>query len=155
MFKRIFGTILAGGIAELFLLIAAGSKFGALPVIAEIIVSAIIGAAVIRHFGLRSLVRLQAEMQSVGQATEVVSHGVFGTIAGVLLISPGLLGDIAGALLLIPAVQKFLLLRFIHVRGNGAGFTHTAGHERIIVIEGEATEIAGDAVPPPSSERLK
>lgn len=155
MFKRIFGTILAGGILELFLLIAAGSRFGALPVFAEIIVSAIIGGTVIRHYGLRSLARLQAEMQGAGEAKEVTSHGMFGTIAGVLLILPGIIGDIVGFLLLIPAVQRFLLSRFVQVPGAGPGHSRSGGYERIIVIEGEATEINGNPAPPPSPERPK
>ncbi len=155
MFQRIFGIITLGGVAELFLLIAAGARFGALPVFAEIVLSAVIGGTVIRHFGIRSLSRMQAEMQGNVLNRSSLSGGLFGSIAGLLLILPGFIGDAVGLLLLIPAVQIFLLSRFTGFSTPQAGPQQPRPYGRVVVIEGEATEIASDTTATPvSPEKL-
>lgn len=142
MFRRILGLIASGGIAELFILIAAGSRFGAMPVFAMLILSAAAGFALIRHFGLQSLAKLQADLQDLGRPQAPLSRNIFGTIAGLLLILPGFLSDTAGIALLFPATQRFILKRLLTAKGDG--FAHSGKYERIIIIDGEATEIDRD-----------
>jgi UPF0716 protein FxsA len=144
---RILGLILGGGLIELFLLIAAGSRFGAMPVFAVVIMTGLAGGMIVRHFGLKSLASLQAELRGTGSAEEAISKGVVGTIAGLLLILPGLIGDALGLLLLVPAIQSWLIRLLLSKSGGAGGFeTRHNHHRRVIVIEGEAQEI--DEGPP-------
>ncbi len=141
MAGRILGIFLAGVAAELFLLIWAGSRFGVLPVFGALILSMITGGLVIRRYGLRSVSRLQNELQSTaGQPENALAYGIFGTIAGFLLILPGFLSDIAGLALLFPPVQRAVLKRLGPVPTTTKRYG-TWDSQRTIIIEGEATEI--------------
>lgn len=152
MFRRIFGGIFAFGLLELFLLIAAGSRFGALPVFGIVLLTGALGVIVIRHFGVKSLTSLQSEMRGSAINRIPVGHGILGAIAGVLLIMPGLIGDLLGLLLLLPPIQRWITARYLKVP-EGSFSTSSGSHGRIIVIEGEATDIDDGAVRPNSSDQ--
>lgn len=154
MFRFISGAILAGGAVELVLLIAAGSRFGVLPVMAALVASGVIGFGVIRHFGMRSLAGVQNEIRATGAPGASLSQGVFGAMAGVLFILPGFLSDILAVLLLVPAVQRFVLGRFVQTT-RGSGPTPGRASGRVIVIDAEATEIEPDPPPQNPPVRLK
>lgn len=145
MIGRIFGLFVGFGVLELFLLIWAGSQFGALPVFGVLIAAAILGIVLIRRFGLRSLGGLQSRMRDPGKPLPPLSSGLFGALAGFLLFVPGFLTDIAGLVLLIPAVQRKILSRFTIIETQQSGWTRRQGP---LVIEGEAIEITEERPPP-------
>jgi UPF0716 protein FxsA len=154
VFKRIFGGILVFALLELFLLIWAGSRFGALPVFGIILLTGAAGVMVIRHFGVQSLTRLQAEVRGSAIARPSMGQGLLGALAGALLIMPGLLGDALGLFLLLPPVQRWIAGRYLRVP-EGSFRSSAGSYGRVIVIEGEATEAdKGPVRPNPTEPRL-
>ena len=95
-------------ILEIIVFIRAGEWIGLWPTVAGVVLTAVIGAAIVRHQGLSTLARAQ---KSVGEGrfpvTEVFD-GLCLVFAGAFLITPGFLTDSVGFLLLVPPVRAFL-----------------------------------------------
>ena len=118
------------GVVELLLLLAL-ADYGSWQVAAlEILVSALLGVAVLRYvswqFGRKILSRLAAG-EFPGDA---LADGAIIFIAGMLLILPGLIGDLLGLLLLIPPIRwmvvGWLRRRYAaHADASGTQFVHT------------------------------
>ena len=126
-------------ILEIMVFIRAGDWIGLWPTLAGVVLTAVIGAAIVRHQGLSTLARAQ---RSVGEGRFPVSEvfdGLCLIMAGAFLITPGFLTDSAGFLLLVPPVRAFLRRSF----------------ERRMIASGRV-QVWGDAPPresPPRRER--
>lgn len=95
-------------ILEIIVFIQAGELIGLWPTVAGIVLTAVIGAAVVRHQGLATLRRGQKSL-AVGQfPITPVFDGLCIVFSGALLITPGFITDTVGFLLLVPAVRKLL-----------------------------------------------
>lgn len=95
-------------ILEIMVFIRAGEWIGLWPTLAGVVLTAVIGAAIVRHQGLSTLASAQ---RSVGEGRFPVSEvfdGLCLIIAGAFLITPGFLTDSAGFLLLVPPVRALL-----------------------------------------------
>ncbi len=104
----IFLILLAGPIAEIYVLLAAGGAFGVWPVVAACVATAAIGAAVIRFQGLSALTKAQADIAAGRPPVASAIDGVFLLIAAPLLMTPGFLTDALGFLLLVPPLRQGL-----------------------------------------------
>ena len=93
--------ILAIPVIELYLLISAGSTFGTTPTILTVVISAIVGAYVLKVQGLANLDKMEITLQQGGIPTGALFEMIFILIGGVLLIIPGFLTDIIGILVFI------------------------------------------------------
>ena len=93
---------------EIAVFIWLGDKIGILATIAIVILTAIIGVALLRHQGLFVLNRAQSALNAGRLPIDSVMDGVFLLVAGAFLLTPGLLTDTAGFLLLVPPVRKIL-----------------------------------------------
>ena len=91
---------------ELYLLIELGSRIGAVPTLAIVVLTGIAGAVLAKHQGLGVLRRIQTEISCGQMPGDVIFDGVMVLIGGVLLMTPGILTDIAGFLLLIPDTRE-------------------------------------------------
>lgn len=95
-------------IIEIYFLIKVGEVIGALPTIILVVLTAVIGAALLRQQGLSTLARLQ---QSLGQgklpAQEMI-EGVLLAVGGALLMTPGFVTDTMGFLCLLPITRQLL-----------------------------------------------
>lgn len=95
-------------IIEIYFLIKVGEVIGALPTIILVVLTAVIGAALLRQQGLSTLARLQ---QSLGQgklpAQEMI-EGVLLAVGGALLMTPGFVTDTMGFLCLLPVTRQLL-----------------------------------------------
>lgn len=102
---------------EIWLLIKVGGVIGALPTILLVVLTAVLGAFLLRQQGLATLLRFQQNLQS-GQlpATELM-EGVILLIGGVLLMTPGFFTDAMGFLCLLPFSRK-LILKFLLSRNR-------------------------------------
>ena len=95
-----------GPIAEIYVLLAAGSAFGPVPVIAACLGTAVIGGWIIRYQGLAALNAARRDLNEGAMPVESVVDGVALILAAPFLMTPGFLTDGAGFLLLIPPVRR-------------------------------------------------
>ena len=121
-------ALLALPLVEIALLIKAGGALGFWPVLLIVILSAILGSAVIRQRGLSVLGRVYAEIETGRSGLEPMLDSLLVVTAGILLILPGLMTDSLGLLLLLPPIRT-LAARLIlpHVIPSPA--EDTRGHE--------------------------
>ena len=117
-------------IIELALLIELGRNIGFWWTIAIVILTAIVGTAVLQRQGLQTFARINQELNSGKPPIMPVVEGMFLLIAGTFLLTPGILTDSFGFLLLIPPIRhliaKWCLKRFVssasvHVHMSGMG----------------------------------
>lgn len=149
-------------IAEIAMFIQVGDLIGLWPTLATIVLTAIVGTAILRHQGLSTLAKAQSSLDHGQLPLDSVIHGAFLLIAGVLLLTPGFLTDAVGFAFLIPPVRLSIAQRImklvkrsdhVHVhafdmdnfdgkttRPRGAGPGHRAPGAPGPIIEGEFVE---------------
>ncbi|WP_448506467.1 FxsA family protein [Immundisolibacter sp.] len=117
-------------LAELYLVLAAAARFGALTTLLLLILSAFAGTTVMRHHGIASLARLRSAMAGGQSPAGPMLEGLLAQIAGLLLVVPGFITDAIGVCLLIAPLRRRLATRMTGPRGTVAG-------ARVRIIEGE------------------
>lgn len=123
-------------ILEIVVFIQAGQWIGLWPTLAAIVLTALIGAALVRHQGLSTLQRAQQSLAEGRFPIAEVFEGLCIVFAGALLITPGFITDTAGFLLLVPSV-RVLLRRLVGRR----------------MIDSGRVTVWTDAPPPPGHGR--
>ena len=117
---RLFPLLLFGFIsvplAELYILIEIGGVLGALPTILLCIATAVLGAALVRVQGLRTLREVHEALGRGEVPALAVLEGMVLALAGVLLLTPGLLTDTIGFAALIPPLRREVLGRLLELR---------------------------------------
>lgn len=106
-------------IIELTLLIKVGSIIGTLNTITIILLTALIGAFMVRMEGLGVLSRIQQNIQEGIFPAEELIDGVMILVAGALLLTPGFFTDILGFLMVFPVSRQVIkkgARRFIEKR---------------------------------------
>ena len=96
-------------ILEIGLLIRFGQAFGFWRLALIVIVTAMLGTAVIRRTGLSVLTRARAHIERGRSGFAPLFDGLVQIMAGMLLIFPGLISDVIGLTLLVPAVRHTLV----------------------------------------------
>jgi UPF0716 protein FxsA len=102
MFFKLFLIFAIVPVIELALLIKIGSIIGTLNTIAIVILTAIIGAYMVKLEGLGVMYRIQKNMQEGIFPGEELINGMMILIAGALLLTPGFFTDIIGFLMVFP-----------------------------------------------------
>lgn len=92
-------------ILEIAAFIKIGGWIGVLPTLLGCVVTAVIGAFLVRLQGFGVLRNAQAAIARHEIPVDEIAHGVFILIAGVLLMTPGYVTDAMGFLLLIPPLR--------------------------------------------------
>ena len=92
-------------LAEIAGFIVVGKAIGLWATLALVILSAFLGAALLRMQGIGILQRISAESQAGGDPGREMVHGAMIVVAAFLLLLPGFISDILGLLLFIPAVR--------------------------------------------------
>lgn len=139
--RILFLLFVAIPILEIWLLIKVGSVIGALPTIALVLMTAVIGVMLLRRQGLQTLLRSRERM-AAGEmpATEMLEAMVL-AISGVLLLAPGFATDTLGFLGLVPPLRRWLVAKVtpkIVVLGGVSGF-QTRPQDGPRTLEGEFT----------------
>jgi UPF0716 protein FxsA len=93
-------------IVELYLLISIGQLLGAVPTLAIVLVTGLIGAGLAKHEGIRVLRTWQGALARGEVPQEGVVSSLLVLVGGVLLVTPGVLSDIVGLALLIPGTRR-------------------------------------------------
>ena len=102
MFVRLLILFTVVPLIELALLIKLGNLIGLWPTISIVIVTGVLGAALARNQGTRTVVAIRAELAEGRAPTESLLNGLLILVGGVVLLTPGLLTDLLGFSLLIP-----------------------------------------------------
>ncbi len=109
----IFLLLVALPIAEIYVLLQAGGVFGALPVIAAVVGTALLGGLIIRWQGLQALHQLREHSAQGSTPVQPVVDGVFLLVAAPFLMTPGFITDAFGFLLLVPAIRHAIARYFL------------------------------------------
>ncbi len=108
MFAKLFLLFTIIPIIELTLLIKVGSYIGAINTILVVILTAAIGAYMVKMEGIGIMYRIQKNMQEgIFPGDELIS-GMMILVAGALLLTPGFFTDIIGFVMLVPVSREFI-----------------------------------------------
>ncbi len=108
MLFKLFLIFAVVPIIELSVLIYAGSRIGTLNTIAMILLTAVVGAYMVRLEGLGVLYRIQRDLNEGIFPAEEIINGAMILVAGALLLTPGFFTDLAGFLMVIPATRELI-----------------------------------------------
>jgi UPF0716 protein FxsA len=152
----LFAIFIVVPLLEIFAFIKVGSAIGALPTLALIVLTAVVGALLVRWQGLNVAMDARQSMARDELPVAAVVHGVLLLFAGLLLLTPGFVTDTAGFLLLVPGLRSLLVTRilgWLEVRTKTRSETRS-DRRRPAVIEIEAIEIDSDGdLPGPNREQ--
>jgi UPF0716 protein FxsA len=148
-------VFIAVPIAEIATFIQVGEKFGLWPTLTIVILTALVGTALLRYQGLRALGRVQESLERGEVPVGEVFTGLCLLIAGALLLTPGFLTDALGFALFVPSIRGFLtggILRALSERGqvwtNGSNGSDArrpqASQPEETVIDVDFTEVTED-----------
>ncbi|WP_108260011.1 FxsA family protein [Mangrovicoccus ximenensis] len=154
-------AFIAVPLIEIGLFIQVGGLIGLWPTLAIVLLTAMIGHAMMRKQGGQVLQKLQRAMAGDGNPAEHMVHGAMILFAGALLLTPGFFTDATGFLLLIPQVRmaafdwarRNVKMQGVYMNMGGSGMGggpagHRRGPQRSDTIDGEFTEIDPDELPP-------
>lgn len=121
-------------LVELWLLIRVGGAIGAWPTIGLVVLSAMLGIAILNRQGFETLARVRARVARGEEPTAAVLEGMVLAVAGLLLLIPGFLTDVLALLALIPALRARLVRRLL---ASAQPLHGTSTQRNSGVIEGE------------------
>jgi UPF0716 protein FxsA len=143
----LFAIFIVVPLLEIYAFIHVGSLIGAVPTLALIVLTALVGALLVRWQGLGVISDARRSLARDELPLAAVLHGALLLVSGLLLVTPGFVTDAAGFVLLVPSVRALVVVRawrWLEVRTKSrAGSATEAGRRRPVVIEGEAVEIDG------------
>ena len=96
-------------IVEMWVLIKVGGIIGALPTIGLVLLTAVIGLALLKQQGISTLMRARQRMQDGQMPAKEMVEGIFLAIGGALLLTPGFVTDTIGFACLLPGVRGLLI----------------------------------------------
>ena len=108
MFARLFLVFTSVSLLEIFVLVKVGSFLGAWPTVMLVIITALVGSALVRSQGLQLLQQLQRRLAQGETPGVQLIEGVMLLVTGVLLVTPGFVTDFCGLLLLQPKIRVSL-----------------------------------------------
>ncbi|GMQ75180.1 MAG: membrane protein FxsA [Gammaproteobacteria bacterium] len=123
---------------EIVVLLEVGGVVGVLPTIALVVLTAVIGAGLIRAQGLATLGRVQQELARGELPAVGIIEAALLLVAGALLLTPGFVTDTIGFLILVPPLRRRVIRSFLARRV--AAVSVAAGQDGARgprVIEGE------------------
>ncbi|MBO0216733.1 FxsA family protein, partial [Vibrio sp. Vb2880] len=85
-------------IIEIGLFIQVGGFLGLWPTIALVLITAFVGASLVRSQGIKTLMSVQGRLEQGEIPAQQIFEGVMLAVAGVLLLTPGFMTDALGML---------------------------------------------------------
>jgi len=95
-------------VLEIALFIQVGDWFGLWPTIGLVLLSAVVGASLVRSQGLQTLLTVQQRLAQGQLPAQQILEGMMLALAGMLLLVPGFFTDMIGLLILLPAPRAWL-----------------------------------------------
>ena len=143
----IFIVLLVIPLIEIRIFALVAAETGVLPAILFCMLAAIIGTAILRAEGFRTLIAVQSCLIRKEMPVRAVFDGVCRIIAGILLILPGFFSDFLALLLLAPQVRSQLY------RVMGRRFDEQGRPRDPNVIEGEFVRMDHEKLPQTDSDQ--
>ncbi|MGH3873149.1 MAG: FxsA family protein [Pseudonocardiaceae bacterium] len=128
--------LLTAAIVELAVLVAVGKLIGVLATIGLLILASLVGAALLRREGIRTLVAFREAVSSRRPPHRELIDGMLIAAAGVFIVLPGFVSDILGLLLLLPPTRALVRRRMLRSTVGQAPVRFTPG----AVVEGEVVD---------------
>lgn len=151
--RFIFIILIAIPIAEIWLLLRVGGLLGVIPTVGLVILTAMLGVALLRKQSWVALSNAQEKMRNGQVPAKEIVDGLFLAVGGALLLTPGFITDAIGFVCLLPfARQGFiawcvgpLLKRMMangsmHVYQSGASPYQQTSTQRDTLHEKDAIE---------------
>lgn len=141
-------------VLEIAVFITVGGRIGLWPTLAIIVLTAMIGAALVRHQGIAVIGRVQQSLDAGRFPVAEVFDGLCLLVAGALLLTPGFVTDAFGFLLLVPRVRAALrawLGRYLLASGRVTVWSDAplAGDEDVLDADYEEIFEEEDQTPAP------
>ncbi|MEZ9441775.1 FxsA family protein [Vibrio sp. 10N.222.54.F12] len=116
-------------IIEIGLFIQVGGFLGLWPTIALVLITAFVGASLVRSQGIQTLMSVQGRLHQGEMPAQQILEGVMLAVAGVLLLTPGFMTDALGMLVLLPAPRAMIAKKMMEkmVVTNMSGGFHAGG----------------------------
>lgn len=108
-FPTLLTLFLLVPVLEIYLLIQIGGVIGALPTIGLVVLTAVLGAALLRQQGLTTLMRLQSNLDRGDLPAFELLEGAVLLVGGALLLTPGFFTDAIGFAALLPMTRRPLI----------------------------------------------
>lgn len=150
MIGTIFLALVIVPIIEIAIFIEVGGALGFWPTMGIVVLTAFVGAFLLRHQGLATLEKARASLDQNRFPVDEVFAGLCLLVAGALLLTPGFFTDALGLLLFVPALRRTLgrqLLRYLAARGQvevqASGFQRETGPG--VVIDGDYQDVTPGA----------
>jgi len=112
-------------IIEIAVLLRVGDSLGWLATLGIVVLTAVLGTAMLRQQGLATLNKARQRMSSGEMPAEQLLEGILLMIGGVLLLTPGFVTDAFGFACLVPWTRQWLARRI--AARSIIGFTGIAG----------------------------
>lgn len=112
----LFLVFLLVPLAEIYVLIKVGSVIGAGATILFVVLTAVLGAALVRLEGLSTLQRAQLALQRGEVPAMELVEGMILLVAGALLLTPGFVTDAVGFLCLVPPLRRHVIRAMLYQR---------------------------------------
>lgn len=153
---RLFLLFLLVPLCEIALFIQVGGAIGLGLTLAIVILTAVLGAALVRSQGLLVLSELRESFHDLKDPTEPLVHGAMILFSGALLLTPGFLTDTIGLAMMVPTVRS-AVFRFARERLVVQGFSHasSARPPEADVVDGEFEEVPDEPLDQRGIERRR
>lgn len=151
-------------ILEIYVFILVGSSIGGLRTVAIVVITAVLGAYLLRREGISVLQKLRGKLEQGDFPAGELAEALLVLIAGVLLLTPGFVTDGVGFLMILPFSRRWLGVAIVNWFVSKVGiqvaqyfrddsrYPHTKDSEQdkhIIDVDYE------DKIPPPSDKGEK
>lgn len=131
-------------VIEMVVLIKVGSLIGVLNTVALVLLTAILGAALLRQQGLATLLRANQRLNSGELPAKEVAEGLILAVGGALLLTPGFVTDAIGFACLLPVTRNLFVRQVIKhlvvVGGGRSGTSFGSGFSSGPFSQGRSSE---------------
>ncbi|HAD09415.1 MAG TPA: biotin--acetyl-CoA-carboxylase ligase [Porticoccaceae bacterium] len=131
-------------IIEMWLLIKVGGLIGALPTIALVLLTAMVGLALLRQQGFSTLMRGRSKLESGELPAMEMIEGLVLAVSGALLLTPGFFTDALGFAGLLPFSRRWLVSRLLAQGRIVDASYHASVTDRVHREEGGSSRPSGD-----------
>jgi len=136
-------------VVEMWLLITVGSSIGAIYTLLLVLLTALMGIALLKRQGFATLWRGREKLQEGRVPAQEMGEAMVLAVSGALLLTPGFITDAIGFAGLVPVLRQALvnrMLRRINISshpsaeyGRASGAGHSASGD---IIDGESWDSA-------------
>lgn len=115
-------------ILEIWLLIQVGGVIGSLNTIGLVVLTAIVGIALLRQQGLNTLMRANQRLAAQQLPAEEVLEGILIAVGGAFLLTPGFITDSFALACLLPGLRQYMIKHALR-RVQVSGWQHSEVHQ--------------------------